>query len=132
MGLLIASMLGRWGLEVLRLYEANALLVNGTVLVYGILMVLSWDNLMKSREQLVACMLEDAESLHTARSLIADDPASSAVTIPWAKVAAARSFPLIAKRLALWPNRISPASLQRLLPAKELFAEVAKRLDLTR
>ncbi len=124
----IEAMLGPIGVQVLRFYEANSLSINLIVVSYGLVMVLSWTNLVNIRKRLISAMVAQMRGNPRLTSGSAVKRVLREVEIPWETVGRQMWFPLVARQMALWPKRITAETLQALLPAEELAAQALEAL----
>lgn len=126
---LVETFLGSVGVTVLHFYEANALLINSIVVLYGALIVMSWTNLASIRKRLVgaiAAQIVNSPTLNqksTVKRILAE------VDIPWQAALDDVRFPLIAQQTAFWPKKKSVEALQAMLPPDDL---VKRALDALR
>ncbi len=124
----IEAMLGPIGVQVLRFYEANSLSINLIVVSYGLVMVLSWTNLVNIRKRLIQAMVAQMRQKPHITPETAVKRVLREVEIPWEAVGRQMWFPLVARQMALWPRRITAETLQALLPAEELATQALEAL----
>ncbi|GAB4471327.1 MAG: hypothetical protein Kow00124_08240 [Anaerolineae bacterium] len=126
---IIESFLGPYGVRVLEFYETNSLIINSVVVLYGLIMVLAWTNLVNIRKRLVAAILEQIERSDTE---IAEDSKVKrllkAVSIPWEEAVAQARYPLIARQMALLPQRKTVERVRELISEEDLAKEVLRVL----
>jgi len=124
----IEAMLGDFGRQILYFYEANAVLINSLVLVYGLFMFLSWNNLVRVYRFLI---VEVAKTVHLSDDLNKKSSAKrirGAIKVPWEKAVGAAPFPFIGRLGALWPKRMSVEVLQMYFDEKEIVEQAVKLL----
>lgn len=117
---LVEMMLGEWGTRLLTFIEANSLAFGLLVLVYGLVMMLSWQTLVRIHRTLVIAV---ATTVHQSPDLSRKSThkqVRDAVPIPWQEVVDAAPFPLIGRTGALVPRRKTVENVQRLLDEDEI------------
>ncbi len=127
---ILLGMMGSWGAPVLDFYETNSLWINSLVVIYGIVIVLSWVNLKNIRKSLILSLITQ---LRSEPDFAPDSPTEKALdslTIPWENVIQKMRFPLIAQQNDLVPHRISLDAVQAMLPSDHLTKEAVKVLRL--
>ena len=125
---IVEAVLGPYGVQILKLYEANSLWVNSLVVAYGLAIVLSWANLKHIRARLLAALIDQLESLPRLDPAAQPAKLLRRVSIPWAEAVRQARFPFVAQQSALWPRRASPESVQALLPPEDLVHDALKAL----
>ncbi len=126
----IEAMLGEVGRSVLAFYEAHALTLSLLILAYGLLMYLSWANLVRIYRYLVVAA---AQALGQAPGRAAGD--GPGLPLPWQAAVDSVRFPLVARRAGLWPMRKSVRAAQAIIDERELLQHaqaVADGADLRR
>lgn len=116
----IEMLLGEWGRQLLYFYEANACMINSVVLAYGVLMFLSWTNLVRTYRYLI---VEMAKQVHTSMDLnrkSTNKKVRDSVTIPWEKAVEISPFPYIGRMSGVLPKRMTVENLQAMLDEKDL------------
>ena len=124
----IEAVLGDFGRQVLFFYEANAVLINSVVLLYGLFMFLTWNNLVRVYRFLI---IEVAKNVHLDEELnrkSTNKRIRDTIVIPWEKAVEAAPFPFVARLGALWPRRMSVETLQIYFEDKELVNQAVKLL----
>jgi hypothetical protein len=125
---LIERFLGVWGRALLHFYEANAAVINGLALLYGVVLYVSWDNLRRIRERMVKAVVDQLQE----RTDIAPktDPHAllEQVTLPWDEAIAQSRFPLVARHWAFFPRRLSRQTVESLLQADDVVAEALETI----
>lgn len=124
----VEMMLGEFGRQILYFYEANAWLFNSLILVYGLFMLLAWNNLVRCYRYLV---IEVAKQIH-----LSDDvgrksttkQVGSAVEVPWEQAADVSPFPFVARIGAVLPKRITAESLQGYFDEKDIIQHAVEML----
>lgn len=117
---LIETSLGSIGMQIFRFYQENSLLINGIVVLYGALIVMSWTNLASIRKRLVGAIAAQIVSSQTLNNKSTVKRILSEVDIPWQAALDDVRFPLIAQQTAFWPKKKSVDELKEMLPADEL------------
>ena len=124
----VEGILGEWGTQLLYFYEANACIINSIVLTYGVLMFISWTNLVRSYRFLIA---EMAKQVHTSVDLnrkSTNKKVRDSVTIPWEKAIEISPFPFIGGMSGVLPKRMTLENLQMILDEKDLAEQAIKAL----
>lgn len=109
-------------------YAAHALLFNSIVILYGFVIVLSWNNLVSIRRRLVLALVDQLRAAPDQLAGADPDRVLESVTIPWEEAVSAARFPLVARQTALYPRRKSIEAVQALLPAETLVKESLEML----
>ena len=124
----VEMLLGEWGRQLLYFYEANACLINSIILTYGLMMYLSWNNLVRIYRYLIVGI---AKQIH-----VSDDVGRkttikqtlSEVEIPWQEAIDASPFPLVARLGAVIPKKKSVEALKYFFDEKELAEKAHEAL----
>lgn len=123
----IKSLTGDWGPALIELYKANALWINGLVLIYGIILLLAWRNLYALQENLIR-LLNAADSTFLLEML--KDPARfSLESIPaelWQEAFTANQFPLLSRQNSFQIYRSSVNAFKKATHPKKFLARVKK------
>lgn len=117
---LIETYLGPIGAAALHFYQEYALPINSLVVLYGLVIVLSWTNLVSIRKRIVgsiAAQILQSPDLHAGSKV---KRVVKEVDIPWQAAVDDVRFPLVARQAAFWPKRKSVEAVQALLPAEDL------------
>ena len=125
----IEVLLGEVGRQLLFAYEANAYWINWLVLFYGLIMFVSWMNLVRIYRFLI---VEMAKSAHTSEDLNrkkSNQKIRKIVGIPWEQAVAQSPLPFIARIGDLVPRRKTVENLQRFLDEKDLADKTLKALQ---
>lgn len=127
---LIESMIGDAGTSALRFYEAHALLIGSLIVLYGVLMYLSWSNLVRIYRYLVlaaaATLTPDETAVqsrgrHGAKASRPKTGRPGSAELPWEEAVASARFPLVSRRAGLLPIRKSIAAAQSIIDERELW-----------
>jgi len=124
----IEMMLGEVGRQMLYFYEANACAVNSIVLTYGVLMFVSWNNLVRIYRFLI---VEIAKDIHLAEDInrkTTKKQVLDAVEIPWENAIEKSNFPFVARMGGLVPKRKTVENLKIFFDEKELAEQALKAL----
>jgi len=125
---IVEAILGDFGRQLLFFYEANATLINTVVILYGLFMFLTWNNLVRVYRFLI---IEVAKTVHLSEELnrkSTNKRIRDTIEIPWEKAVEAAPFPLVARLGALWPKRMSAEVLQTYFEDKEIVNQARKLL----
>jgi hypothetical protein len=127
---LVEAMVGKAGTSVLHYYEGHALVLGLVIVLYGLLMYLSWSNLVRIYRYLVVAAAQSltpaSESAGTpARHGGSKRPAKAArpgsTELPWQAAVDSARFPLVSKRVALLPVRKSVEAVKAIIDERELW-----------
>jgi hypothetical protein len=126
---LMETILGQAFSEALRFYIANSLPINLVVLVYGTVMLMSYHNLSRIRRRLIDTIVETLKPEVEAQRKIRMERVLKEIEIPWQTGVSSSQFPLIARQMALLPQRVSIETVQSLLPVEDLIEEAIIQLQ---
>lgn len=124
----VEAMLGEWGTQLLYFYEANSCIINSFVLTYGVLMFISWMNLVRTYRYLI---VEMAKQVHTSEDLNRKSTLKrvrDSVTIPWEEAIEISPFPFIGRMSGVLPKRMTVENLQAMLDEKDLSEQAINAL----
>lgn len=124
----IESMLGTYGVRVLNFYETNSLYINSVVVIYGMVIVLSWTNLVNIRKALVYEMVMQMKEHPKINRKSKIKQVLQEISIPWETTLAKVRFPFVARQASLWPKRLNLENVQSLLPVEELAEQAIKAM----
>lgn len=119
---IIESFMGPTFVRVLQFYEANSLIINSVVLLYGVVIFLSWASLLNIRKRLIAAMVHDMQQRPDIHPQTKTKRVLREIEIPWEAVVSQMKYPFVARQAALWPRRRTVEAVQELLPAEDLAA----------
>ncbi len=125
----IESMLGTWGVRVLNFYETNSLYINSVVVIYGMVIVLSWSNLVSIRKTLVYEMVMQMKEHSKINRKSKVKQVLQEISIPWEPTIAKVRFPFVARQASLWPKRLNLENVRSLLPDEELAEQALKAMQ---
>lgn len=129
---LIESLLGNVGTSILNFYEANSLWINGIILLYGIVILLSWSNYKSIRRSLILsvveqlCQKSEAELREPVGRLL------NGLVIPWDGTLQRTWFPLVAEQTAFLPRRLNLERLKKMISPEDLVKEAVRVLSRTK
>ncbi len=126
---LLESFLGPTFTAVLHFYTANSLVINSVVVLYGVVMMLSWSNLVRIRRRLASEIASRMLALPGFRETPSMKQALQQVNIPWELVVNGTNFPLVARQTALRPHRCTVAVVQSLLSEEDLARDTLEALS---
>ena len=124
----VEALLGDFGRQILFFYEDNATLINSLVILYGLFMFLTWNNLVRVYRFLI---IEVAKTVHLNEELnrkSTNKRIRDTIEIPWEKAISAAPFPFVGRLGALWPKRMSVEVLQTYFEDKEIVNQAVKLL----
>jgi hypothetical protein len=122
-------MMGGMFRSVLYFYEAHALPLNAIVLVYGLVMLMAWLNLVRIYRYLVVAV---AKQIHLNPNLSAKssvEKVAELIPIPWEEAVKASRFPLIGSQAMLWPMLNSAAAVEKVIDREELLGHALAVLN---
>jgi len=123
----VKDMTGIWGPALLDAYLRNSGWINAIFLLYGLVLLLSWQNLSRMHDGLVTRIVEQAKSRQHAEK-------SKKVIrlgefqLPWEEIALLSRFPFIARQTGLVIHRSTPENLRALISDRELVQRCTVRL----
>jgi len=129
---IIESFMGPTFVRVMRFYEANSLIINSVVLLYGLVIFLSWASLVNIRKRLIAAMVHQMQQHPDFHPKTKAKRVLREIEIPWEAVVGQMKYPFVAQQAALWPRRRTVEAVKELLPAEDLAAaalDVFKQLS---
>jgi hypothetical protein len=132
---LVEAMLGQAGTSVLRYYEGHVLVLGTLIVLYGVLMWLSWNNLVGIYRRLVLAAAETLRqegASQAGNSNAAARPAGGrradrktggrkTADLPWQEAVDKARFPLVSRQAALLPVRKSVAAAKSIIDERELW-----------
>jgi hypothetical protein len=126
---MIEVVMGGMFRSLLAFYEAHALPLNLLVLVYGLIMLMSWLNLVRIYRYLVVAV---AKQIHLNPDLSADSSVRKVdelVAIPWDEAVRLAPFPFVGSQVMPWPLPKSAAAVQRIVDRDELLVHALDVLN---
>ncbi len=126
----VKSQTGVWGPALLDIYFRNAGWVNTLLVAYGLLLLLSWQNLARIGDALAGQILEQAGRKIKASSKI-KKPKSirlSDFNLSWEEAISASRFPFVAKQTGILIHRVNSENIRALISERELIQRCARRL----
>ncbi|MCK6582256.1 MAG: hypothetical protein L6Q49_04060 [Anaerolineales bacterium] len=126
----VKSQTGVWGPALLDIYFRNAEWVNTLLVAYGLLLLLSWQNLARIGDALAGQILEQAGRKIKASSKT-KKPKSirlSDFDLSWEEAISVSRFPFVAKQTDILIHRASPENIRTLITERELIQRCARRL----
>jgi len=126
----VKSQTGVWGPALLEIYFRNAGWVNTLLVAYGLLLLLSWQNLARIGDALAGQILEQAGRKIKAGSKT-KKPKSvrlSDFDLSWEEAISASGFPFVAKQTGILIHRASSENIRTLITERELIQRCARRL----
>ncbi len=125
----IEAMLGEVGRQILYYYEANALWINAIVLIYGVFMFASWQNLVRIYRFLIVEMAKEAHTSEELNRKKSNKKIRKIIGVPWEKAVEQSPFPFIARIGDLVPRRNTVENLQGYFDEKDLADKTLKALQ---
>ncbi len=118
----VETILGESGRQILYFYEANALSLNLIILTYGLVMLMSWVNLIRVYRYMVVLV---AKQIHLHPELNRKSTVKKigdTVETPWQQAVDAAPFPLIASQIAFIPARKSVEAVRKIIDEHEMLS----------
>jgi hypothetical protein len=115
--------------SLLYFYEAHAIPLDLIVLVYGLVMLMSWLNLVRIYRYLVVAV---AKQIHLHPNLSAKSSVQKVgelIAIPWEEAVKASNFPLIGSQVGLLPLPKSAAAVEKIVDRTELLGHALDVLN---
>ena len=127
----VKSQTGVWGPALLNLYFQNAGWINAILVVYGFLLLLSWQNLSRVCDTLVDQILDQAKEIEVYKAnghkpIIVQ---LSDFSLFWDQAFASSKFPFVANQTAFVIHRSSMENIQALISDRDLIQRCSRRLD---
>jgi hypothetical protein len=122
---------GVWGPALLDFYFHNAGWINAVVLAYGLLLLLSWQNLSRVCDSLVDQILVQAKE-HNANKSKGNKLKVvhlSDFQLSWEGAFASSKFPFIAKQAGFVVRRSNPENVRALISERDLIQRCSRQLD---
>jgi len=133
---MVEYMLGPLGMQVLAFYTEHSLIINGVVVLYGLVLTLAHLNLRRIEAAALQALQTEAggkssggPEVHASGKRRPNAGMGPAV-VPWeAVIAQASFFPLVAHGTSLVPRRARPDALEALCPSPRLHKKLARGGD---
>ena len=127
----VKSKTGVWGPALLDFYFQNAGWINAIVVAYGLLLLLSWQNLSRMIDALVVQILEQAKEIKVNRK---EDSNPKVVHLSdfqpsWERAFASSKFPFVAKGSGLVIRRSNLENVRVLISDRDLIQRCSHQLD---
>lgn len=119
----VTSLTGSWGPSLLAAYQANALWVNSLAVLYGVVLLLSWQNTDRMADALVQQIVQQAQKGRSGKRV-----RLASLHLSWEAAFAQSRFPLLARQSELIPHRATPASARRAISDADLVKRAARKL----
>ena len=127
----VKSKTGDWGPVILEFYFQNAGWINAIVVAYGILLLLSWQNLSRVCDSLVDQILDQAREIE-----VKNGKRNKPITVPlshfslsWDQAFESSRFPFIAKQTGFLIRRSSLENVRTLIVDRDLIQRSSRKLD---
>jgi len=128
-GPFIEALMGDAGRAILYFYQANELIINSIILVYGLFMFVAWNNLLRIYRFLIVEMAKSAHLSDELNRKKSNKKIRKIIGIPWEEAIEASPFPYIARIGALTPKKKTVENLQLLFDEKDLADKALKALQ---
>jgi hypothetical protein len=127
----VTSKTGVWGPAMLDFYFQNAGWINAIVVAYGILLLLSWQNLSRVSDSLVDQILDQAKEIgfNNAKGNNPKVVHLSDFKLSWDQAFASSKFPFIAKQTGFLIHRSSLENVRALIADRDLIQRSSRKLD---
>ena len=127
----VKSKTGVWGPALLDFYFQNAGWINAILVAYGLLLLLSWQNLSRVIDALVDQILEQAK-----QTKVPEEKAGKPKIVhlsdfrpSWEDAFASSKFPFVAKGNGLIIRRSNLENVRALISNRELIQRCSRQLD---
>ena len=126
----VLSLSGTWGPAMLAFYERNAGWINIIVVLYGLILLLSWQNMDRVISELTEQIMTQAAQIQSSRKKEAKSKKMSLAEfeLSWDKALMKSRFPLIAKQTGIIPCKSSLENIRSLVTKDDLFKRTARKL----
>lgn len=121
MGPLFVALLNWW--------EANGLIINSIVVLYGLTILLSWLTLLNIRKRLITAIIHQVVESPSLNHKSKPKKVLAEITIPWQVTVDLMKYPFVAESGALLPKRRSVENARSLLDEMELVKDALEALD---
>ena len=128
-GPFIEALMGDVGRAILYFYQDHALVINTIILIYGVFMFYSWNNLLRIYRFLIVEIARDAHTSEDLNRKKSNKKIRKIIGIPWEKAVETSPFPFIARIGAIVPKRKTVENLQLLFDEKDLADQALKALQ---
>lgn len=118
----VTSLTGSWGPAILSAYQSNALWINGLAVLYGLVLLLSWQNADRMADVLVEQIVEQARKGGRKRFRL------RGLHLSWEAALAHSRFPMLARQSELIPHRSTVENLRRAITDSQLVKRSARKL----
>lgn len=119
---------GIWGPSLLDLYLQNAGWINAVFLVYGVVLLLSWQNLSRIYDSLVAQIVEQAKVNNKSGKKRKKTVHLSDFHLSWEEAIRSSRFPFVARQMGFLIYRSTPEKIRALITDRELVQHCAARM----
>lgn len=128
-GPFIEALMGDVGRAILYFYQDNALVISTLILIYGVFMFYSWNNLLRIYRFMIVEMAKSAHLSDELNRKKSNKKIRTIIGIPWEKAVDASPFPFIARIGALIPKRKTVENLQLFFDEKDLADKALQALQ---
>jgi hypothetical protein len=127
----VKSKTGVWGPALLDFYFHNAGWINAILVAYGLLLLLSWQNLSRVIDALVDQILEQAKQAEGAEGKAGKPKVVhlSDFQTSWEDAFASSKFPFVAKGSGLIFHRSNLENVRALISDRDLIQRCSRQLD---
>jgi len=127
----VKSKTGVWGPALLDFYFHNAGWINAIVVAYGLLLLLSWQNLSRMSDSLVDQILEQARVIKVAKGKGSNSRVvhMSDFQLSWESAFASSKFPFIARQAGFMIRRSKLENVRELISERDLILRSSRQLE---
>ena len=127
----VKSKTGVWGPALLELYFQNAGWINAIIVTYGLLLLLSWQNLSRVSDSLVDQILEQAKAIKVTQGTGSKPKVVhlSDFQLSWEGAFSSSKFPFVAKQAGFMIRRSNLENVRALISDRDLIQRCSRRLD---
>jgi hypothetical protein len=127
----VKSKTGFWGPALLNLYFQYAGWINAIVVAYGLLLLLSWQNLSRVCDSLVDQILDQAREIKAGKGKNTNPKVVqlSDFQLSWERAFASSKFPFIARQTGFVIRRSNLENIRTLISDRDLIQRCSRQLD---
>lgn len=127
----VKSQTGIWGPALLNFYFENAVWLNALIVAYGLVLLLSWQNLSRITDMLAEQIMKQANRRIVVNSKT-KEPKNVRLRdfdLSWEEAVLASRFPFVAKQTGIFVHRANIENVRTLITERDLIQRCVRRLD---
>jgi hypothetical protein len=121
---IIRGFIGSWGMAVGDFYMANSLWINGTILLYALIISTCWRNYEILKKHLMTSVTNQLDQKRKSWSKAEISKSITSAQISWESTKKQIRIPLIAKSGTYLPIYASVEAIEKLFPKEELINSI--------